>query len=178
VRQSVCHQNLYCCCGRGRRSTPGSGAPSRCTRPPWGCRFWSHWKWHVGWWEGVIPRRSNGCKYDDGPDPSSRAKASTAARTPHINPRSCRASSWPIRPSHRGRGWDTRQRLFPTVRPTHVDVRRSKFGALLAPQRGTRPPIRFLLHGIGRTDLLQLMWKLRRIDSTCLIIDLTYFFPK
>jgi hypothetical protein len=27
-------------------------------------------------------------------------------------------------------------------------------------------------------DLLQLMWKLRRIDSTCLIIDLTYFFPK
>ncbi len=27
-------------------------------------------------------------------------------------------------------------------------------------------------------DLLQLMWKLRRIDSTCQIIDLTYFFPK
>jgi hypothetical protein len=38
------------------------------------------------------------------------------------------------------------------VRPTHVDVRRSKFGALLASQRGTRPPIRFLLRGIGRTD--------------------------
>ena len=27
-------------------------------------------------------------------------------------------------------------------------------------------------------DLLQLIWKLRRIDLTCLIIDLTYFFPK
>ena len=27
-------------------------------------------------------------------------------------------------------------------------------------------------------DLLQLMWKLRRIDSTCPIIDLTCFFPK
>ncbi len=26
-------------------------------------------------------------------------------------------------------------------------------------------------------DLLQLIWKLRRIDLTCLIIDLTYFFP-
>jgi len=29
-----------------------------------------------------------------------------------------------------------------------------------------------------REDLLQLMWKLHRIDSTCPIIDLTYFFPK
>ncbi len=27
-------------------------------------------------------------------------------------------------------------------------------------------------------NLLQLIWKLRRIDLTCLIIDLTYFFPK
>ena len=27
-------------------------------------------------------------------------------------------------------------------------------------------------------DLLQLIWKLRRIDLTCLIIGLTYFFPK
>jgi hypothetical protein len=39
-----------------------------------------------------------------------------------------------------------------SVRPTHIGIRRSKFGALLAPQRGTRPPIRFLLCGIGRTD--------------------------
>ena len=38
------------------------------------------------------------------------------------------------------------------MRSTHVDICRSELGALLASQRSTRPPIRFLLHGIGRTD--------------------------
>ena len=42
---------------------------------------------------------------------SIRVDMDTAARTPPIDPRSRRASSRPIRPSRRGRGWDTRHWL-------------------------------------------------------------------
>jgi hypothetical protein len=39
-------------------------------------------------------------------------------------------------------------------------------------------PVDTALNAFPPWDLLQLIWKLHRIDSTWLIIDPTYFFPK
>lgn len=50
-------------------------------------------------------------------------------------------------PGRRGRGWDPRHGLLPPVRPPDVDVRGPVVDAMLAVERGTRPPVGLLLRG-------------------------------